>query len=72
MKCGASTSSATSKSGTRYPLTLVVKNRFPPTSRQTQPWPQQERDARHQRTEAARHYEKKKVFHAVVPAILFL
>jgi hypothetical protein len=35
-------------------------------SRQTQQWPQQQRDAHHQRTEAARHYEKKKVFHAVV------
>ena len=35
-------------------------------SRQTQQWPQQQHDAHHQRTEAARHYEKKKVFHAVV------
>jgi hypothetical protein len=40
---------------------------FPDTSRQAHHWPQQQRDARHQRTDAARQDEKKKVFHAAIP-----
>jgi hypothetical protein len=35
-------------------------------SGQTHQWPQQERDARYQRTEAASQDEKKKVFHAAI------
>jgi hypothetical protein len=54
---------------------LALKNRLLPKSWQTQQWPQQERDARHQRTEAARHDEKQKIFHAAPPffaAVTFL
>jgi len=42
---------------------------FPRTSGHADQWPQQQRDARHERADAARQDEKKKVFHAATPLL---